>query len=459
MLTDFGIAKILLDSEETADLTGTGMGIGTPEYMAPEQSISRSVDHRADIYALGIVLYEMVAGRKPYVADTPMAVLFKHASEPLPRPRQFAPGLPDGVEKALFKALAKNPADRYQNMGDFAAALESLLRSPLPSLGEGLGVRAAPKPGMEDSMATIEQEDTRATRLQETTRNAPEPARAEARRVENPPYMPPKKKAWWRWVVVIGAAIAIIGISIGVYINLPVEKKFLNPNLPPGGTAQDGMVMILIPAGEFTMGDDGGFGHPTRTVNLDSYRIYRTEVTNTMYAQCVQAGTCQPPGNYSSGTRNSYYGNPEYNNYPVIYISWYDAQTYCEWAGARLPTEAEWEKAARGTDARIYPWGNETVDCNKANYSCPCVGDTIEVGSYPMGASPYGVMDMAGNVREWVSDWDYSNYYASIPFSNLRGGSWDNSAGDYYRVFSSNYGYKDPGYTSYDVGFRCSLSP
>jgi len=125
MLTDFGIAKIL-DLEETMDLTGTSAAIGTPEYMAPEQASSKSIDQRADIYALGVVFYEMVTGRKPYTADTPMAVIIKQASEPLPRPRQFIHDLPQAVENVLLKALAKKPEDRYATMGEFAVALEKL---------------------------------------------------------------------------------------------------------------------------------------------------------------------------------------------------------------------------------------------------------------------------------------------------------------------------------------------
>ena len=126
MLSDFGIAKIM-DDEATMDLTGTSSTVGTPEYMAPEQITSKTVDHRADIYSFGIVFYEMVTGRKPFQADTPMAVLFKHASEPLPRPRKFIDGLPDSVEKILVKALAKQPENRYADMDEFASALESLL--------------------------------------------------------------------------------------------------------------------------------------------------------------------------------------------------------------------------------------------------------------------------------------------------------------------------------------------
>ncbi len=133
MLTDFGIAKIIGD-EVKVDLTGTSVTIGTPEYMAPEQATSKNVDHRADIYALGVVLFEMLTGRKPYQADTPMAVLFKHVSEPLPRPRDFAPNLPEAAERVLLKALAKKPDDRYQKMDDFAAALEGLARGDVSTI-------------------------------------------------------------------------------------------------------------------------------------------------------------------------------------------------------------------------------------------------------------------------------------------------------------------------------------
>lgn len=128
MLSDFGVAKIL-EEDATADITGTGVGIGTPEYMAPEQA-EKSIDHRADIYSLGTVLYELVTGRKPYKADTPLAVLIKRASEPLPRPKKFVPNLPNHVEQVLLKVLAKNPSDRYLDAGAFANVLEKLATEP-----------------------------------------------------------------------------------------------------------------------------------------------------------------------------------------------------------------------------------------------------------------------------------------------------------------------------------------
>ncbi len=165
MLSDFGIAKIV-DEEITMDLTGTSSTVGTPEYMAPEQVTSKTVDYRADIYALGIVLYEMITGRKPYRADTPMAVMFKHASEPLPNPRQFVPNLQESVEKILLKALAKKPEDRYQNISIMATALEEAL-THVSVFDKGIVQPQKVQP--DDTLATIDQADTYSTQSREST--------------------------------------------------------------------------------------------------------------------------------------------------------------------------------------------------------------------------------------------------------------------------------------------------
>ena len=166
MLTDFGVAKII-DEEATLDLTGTSAAVGTPEYMAPEQATSKNIDHRADIYALGIVFYEMVTGRRPFQADTPLAVLFKQASEPLPRPSQFIPSLPDDVEKILLKALTKRPEDRYQGMGEVVHAMESLLSgiapTVMPQSAPSKPQAARPREKTRDTLATVNQPDTQAT--------------------------------------------------------------------------------------------------------------------------------------------------------------------------------------------------------------------------------------------------------------------------------------------------------
>ena len=156
MLTDFGIAK-LLETEETQTLTGTGMGVGTPEYMSPEQALGKEVDGRTDIYSLGIILYEMVTARKPYIADTPLAVVLKQVSDPLPKPSIFAPDLPPRIEQLLVKVLAKSPDDRFENANAFAIALEELQTNPKQAKDRSIRTSLKHSDHMTDTMATIVQ--------------------------------------------------------------------------------------------------------------------------------------------------------------------------------------------------------------------------------------------------------------------------------------------------------------
>jgi len=249
----------------------------------------------------------------------------------------------------------------------------------------------------------------------------------------------------------------------------------------------DGMALLYVPAGVFIMGSPLGdpaiYAHeqPQHNVNLAAFWIDQTEITNRMYALCVQAGTCTPPQSAASNSRPSYYGNPAYADYPVVWVDWYQAQTYCAWAGRSLPTEAQWEKAARGTDGQQYPWGNQelqpasgpstaadfTESCSLAHYqACEPLHDTAPVGQHPQGASPYGALDMAGNVWEWVSDWYGENYYSISPDDNptgpavgdakvLRGGSF---AMNFSRYLSGAHRYFiAPDQTIFGFGFRCSL--
>lgn len=223
----------------------------------------------------------------------------------------------------------------------------------------------------------------------------------------------------------------------------------------------DGMVMVYVPAGVLTMGSDDFSSdadeRPAHPVYLDAYWLDRTEVTNAMYASCVAAQICErvahPPTNAD-----------EKSNHPVQGVTWPNAVAYCTWAGRRLPTEAEWEKAARGTDGRIYPWGNAQPSFELGNFNKERDG-TQPVGSYLAGASPYGALDMAGNVYEWVADWYGLDYYAGSPLENptgvasglqrvLRGGNW-NSTPDTLR--SANRFWAFPGRNDFD-GFRCALS-
>ena len=158
---------------------------------------------------------------------------------------------------------------------------------------------------------------------------------------------------------------------------------------------------------------------PKHSVELDSFWIYRTEVTQGMYQKCVDQEACPFPDRIEDPIAKQY-GNPRFSEYPVIMVAWDSALSYCQWAGARLPTEAEWEKAARGTDGRLFPWGN---DPNPVGHAVFSTSSTSPVGSLPAGASPYSVFDMAGNVLEWVNDYFESGYYQYSPLVNPLGPS------------------------------------
>ena len=181
----------------------------------------------------------------------------------------------------------------------------------------------------------------------------------------------------------------------------------------------DGARYVFVPAGPFAMGlDEGGFDEkPQHEVVLDAFWIMQTEVTNEQYESCVAADVCSPPFHPDWGSDEFW---ALYDLHPVTQVTWEQAVAYAEWAGGRLPTEAEWEKAARGTDGRRYPWGDATPNAQRLNFN-DAIGDTQPVGSYPAGASPYGALDMAGNVWEWVADWYGESYYAVSPRENPTG--------------------------------------
>ncbi len=262
-----------------------------------------------------------------------------------------------------------------------------------------------------------------------------------------------------------------------VPVNQPLEVKT---------TPRDGAEIVLVPEGEFLMGSDPGndpyfWGAeaPSHVVTVNTFWIYRTEVTNAMYQACVADHACPLPDQSYAVMTKTYYGAPAYADYPVIYVTYTDALAYCRWAGGRLPTEAEWEKAARGTDGILFPWGNRPPDARRANLcDRACArGEEREngftdgypgpapVGSFPTGASPYGAFDMAGNVWEWTSDWFQAAYYQKSPYNNprgptsgsrrvIRGGGWNNPAGGVRTVARASM---PPAESRDTIGFRCVI--
>lgn len=239
---------------------------------------------------------------------------------------------------------------------------------------------------------------------------------------------------------------------------------------------EDGAPMVFVPAGPFPMGvpygdrDGGRDEYPRHEVFVDQFYIDKFEVTNGRYAQFVNATGHRAPHNPTDPTRTLWQGaaiTDSLADRPVVNVDWYDAAAYCKWAGKRLPTEAEWEKAAKGTSDRRFPWGNVEPAPKHLNYNQKWIGEKtlMPVGSYDAGKSPFGVYDMAGNVWEWVNDWYDARYYEKSPPKNpqgpdtgrqkvIRGGGWQNETPT-VRIFT-RVG-SDPTIRNESTGFRCAM--
>jgi formylglycine-generating enzyme required for sulfatase activity len=267
--------------------------------------------------------------------------------------------------------------------------------------------------------------------------------------------------------------------TVEVHTTSTVEPTITPTPLPTEITDAKGVSMVLVPAGEFTMGreiDDmltecGKYrgdcsvdwfveADPSHQLYLEDYYIDKFEVTNALYRVCVDAGVCSLPESTQSSIRSKYYDYSPYDNYPVISVSFEQAESYCEWRDAMIPSEAQWEKAARGIDDRYYPWGND-IDCSYANYS-GCISDTNQVDGYKKGRSYYGVFNMAGNVEEYVIKYSYPLVEGeprrqAYPMNVVRGGSFrslEYEIGVSYRNWS-DYLIQIPA-DWFDIGFRCA---
>ncbi len=543
-LTDFGIAR-------HADSTTTTLSLaGTPAYMAPEQIRDETVSAATDVYALGLVLYEMLTGERPFKSNqkstenhgtTQRERLYAaQLSSTPPDLRSLNPNIPQALAAVVLQALEKEPSKRYATTIDlFQEACLALGVSP-----NGVDDRINPSEmaGILPQMAA----QTAPTGFTTFDQIPPPPVKrwtrylpvglaagallAAALLVSRPTVIKPGGGSPTQARAAYATADLPIAVDLPTATTAsvvktattvraaptnavalepsvqPTEKKTKTPkptNVPGSSitSPKDGMLQLYVPAGEFLMGaansdsQAGNEERPQRTIYLDAYWVDQTEVTNDMFAKFVkeasyrttaeQRGKSQTwAGQNWTPTIGANWMHPDgpgstingKGSYPVSQVSWFDAQAYCSWAGRRLPTEAEWEKAARGTDGNLYPWGNQAPDASLANFADQSFvgnwGDktvndgyafAAPVGSYPAGASSYGALDMAGNLWEWVTNWYSESYQAKMPDSNppgpksgdekmIRGGGWG-SKPQYVRTTNKDGDSDYVGSTG--NGFRC----
>jgi len=417
-ILDFGIAKA------QADVRTGGTRAGTFGYMPPEQFLGKRYDRRADVFALGVMIYEMLTGELPF--DRSGAI------SPSARPRR-AERFSSEANLVLARSVAWNPADRWATAGSMVDALARALEKESDGVSFGPGTSA---PSLSD-MAT--QDFTGTATPSQSAVAAP---------------------------------------------SRELEPTIVHPT--------DGAPMVLVPAGPFRMGTndgepDEGLEHE---VTLSPYYIDIYPVTNARFVQFLNEVKSDhddsghlfieiardDPRNMLAESKQSpiqivagrYAVTEGFEDHPVAHVSWFGAEAYCLWAGKRLPTEAEWEKAARGTDDRPYPWGSEEPAaggksrCNAAGHA----NATTPVANFPDGASPLGCYDMAGNVMQWCADWFQSGYYARSPKKDptgptagtdrvCRGGCF------HYDAWSVRVTYRvnmDPAHLIQPTGFRCVMS-
>ncbi len=475
LLTDFGISRI------SEGATVTMAGAGTPGFMPLEQMMGKDPVPTMDIYALGVTLYEMVTNDRPFTGSTTQIsgtvaekIRAEQMSGKVTPPRKFNRDILPAVEVVVLKCLEKDPQKRFQKVEDLLKALEAAMpedaKAPIPVPAQGIGAEPPSENFFNKFLGGL------------------------------------KSGKPLSWGIVGGMAIIIvvaIVLSLGskhplvstisstatsevIAVALPTETiapptPTTDPNFPPPCTSigqewtspKDGMVLVCVPNGAFSMGAGDNINYvmnynkPIHRVNMSAYWIDKYEVSNAQYGACVSSGACSQPGSDRSAVYSSYFYEPKYQNYPVGSINWNQATAYCEWANRQLPTEARWEKAARGDDERLFPWGNNEATCEYANYASCKGGDAVAVDSYSQGKSPYGVYNMAGNVEEWVSDWFEQFYYKDSSNSTdptgeptgslhiLRGGGFLMKAEHAY-TFSREL--QTAGFSDWFTGFRCAMS-
>ena len=397
LVTDFGIAR----TAEGGSLTATGMVVGTPAYLSPEQVTGEPSDHRADIYALGVMMYEMLAGQPPFTGATPTAVLMKRLAGPPEPLRKLRKDVPPALEELVDACLATDPKDRLQNAADITRALTGA--SPV-SGGHTTSTRAA--------------------------------------------LLRPRRKTNAPMLGLV--ALIIVGAGVGAYLMATgAPSQAVGARSTPVDSG-----MVLIPAGTYPVGADTGADiiRPRRSVVLAGFGIGAHEVTVAEYERFVQARSMPAPW----GTRPA-------DNLPVTGVQYAEAANYCAWrhpSGGRLPTADEWEAAARGTAGRSYPWG-DAWDPAAANTAGAGTRGPTPVGSYSRGASPEGVHDLIGNVWEWTSSpyRRFGDTATAARYYIIRGGGFNALDRVSTALFRSGAAPVVPDRSALAAtGFRCAMS-
>ena len=477
-LGDLGLAQVPGGENQRSQLSNPEPHPGTPAYMSPEQENSgKLLTPPSDVYALGLVLFEMLTGRNYRLL------------KPGTRAASLREDLPLAVDDLLFAMLARDPEQRPWDGEKTAVLLQAVADGKTPAGA----VQWTESQAAESERLAQEAEKQRRKQSAEQARQLAElkarklaaerqallavkEARRERERSAQEAEKPQSGFLERNWLGIALAGLAglvglvVLALLLGWYLisraspatDTPMPMPTPTPGIGSTFKRSDGMLDLYVPEGLFWRGSEAAPDEqPVQQIYLDAFWIDQTDVTNAMYAVCVQSVVCQP---VSDTTR---YGDPNFASHPVTFVTWEKARTYCEWVGGRLPTEAEWEKAARGTDGKTYPWG-EKLDGSYANYDSNLAPDTTAVGSYDKGKSPYGAQDMAGNVWQWVADWagSYDPAVTKNPTGPAQGerrvirgeSSWrdDPTGGGYYSVPRSALRFSVlPSVSSKMIGFRC----